>query len=79
VTVNGVPDRYFTLSFRRQPDADDLSYHVQFSLNLSAWTEDGVLIGSAPNGDGTVTETWRSAAPVAANAHIFARLSVTQQ
>ena len=74
--VAGIPDTYLTLAFRRQIDADDLSFHVLFSPNLANWTEDGVLVSSSPNGDSTATELWRSAAPVAADAKGFARVRV---
>ena len=70
------PATYLTLSFRRQIDADDLIWHVLFSADLASWTEDGVLVSSTPNGDGTATELWRSAAPVAADAKGFARVRV---
>ena len=76
ITVAGIPGTYLTLAFRRQLDADDLSFHVLFSPNLASWTEDGVLVSSTPNGDGTATELWRSAAPVAADAKGFARVRV---
>jgi hypothetical protein len=76
LTVDGVPETYLTIAFRRQIDADDLVYRVQFSGDLAAWTEDGVLVTSTPNGDGTATELWRTAAPVAANVKAFARVRV---
>ena len=79
VVVQGVPGTYLTITFRRQIDADDLAYHVVFSSDLIGWTEDGVLVSSTPNGDGTTTEVWRSATPVAAIEKAFARVSVMKQ
>ncbi len=76
LTVGGLSDIYLSLAFRRQPDADDLSYHVLFSPDLAGWTEDGVFVGATPNGDGTATELWRSTAPVSADTEGFVRLRV---
>jgi len=67
---------YLTVSFRRQPGATDLTYTLEFSTNLTQWTEGSVLVSAASNPDGTVTETWRSLEPLAGN-HQFARLRVT--
>jgi hypothetical protein len=76
LTVNGVPALYLTIAFRHQPDADDLTYHVQFSADLTTWTEDGVLVSSTPNPDGTTLDLWRTATPITATAKAFARVQV---
>ena len=62
--VNGTPGNYLTVSFRRQPLADDLIYHPQFSTTMNVWEENGVLLSSTPQPDGTKLEVWRSAQPV---------------
>ena len=77
LSVNGVTANYLTLSFRHQGDAQDITYHVEFSSDLRTWSENGVLVSTVSNGDGTVTQTWRSGAAVAATRAQFARLRVT--
>jgi hypothetical protein len=76
LTVNGIPDTYLTISFRRLLDADDLAWHVLFSPDLASWSEDGVRVSSTANGDGTATEVWRSSAPVAPGEKAFGRVSL---
>jgi hypothetical protein len=71
-----VADGQFTLTFRKQPGATDLRYAVEFSRDLNAWTEGGVLISTVSNADGTVTEIWRRSAPATSRSQ-FARLRVT--
>jgi hypothetical protein len=75
LNVGAVPDEYLTVSFRRIFDPGDVTYEVQFTDDLATWTANGVLFSSVIHGDGTVTELWRSAAPVAVAKH-FARLKV---
>ena len=69
-------DACLTLTFRRQANAMDLDYAVEFSVNLLDWTPNGVLVSSVPNADGTVTETWRGPSPTTNPCH-FARLRIT--
>lgn len=78
LTVNEIPGTYLTISFRRQLDADDITYHVEFAPDLVTWEEGGSLVQSTPNFDGTVTQLWRSATTMAEGTRGFVRLSVTQ-
>lgn len=73
--VNGATGNYLTLAFRRQADSEDITYHVEFSADLLNWNENGVLLGTVPNGDGTNTQTWR--APSSFSSPQFARLRIT--
>jgi hypothetical protein len=75
-TVNAVAAPYLTYTFRRQIGATDLTFHIQFSSDLSGWTEDGVRVSSTLNGDGSATEVWRASTP-ATGASQFVRLLVT--
>ncbi len=61
--VQGSPSTCLTVSFRRVLMADDIIYHPMFSTDLNDWAEDGVLVSSTPNGDGTVTDLYRSREP----------------
>jgi hypothetical protein len=73
-TVAGISGTYLSTTFKRQVGATDLLYAVEFSPNLIDWTESGVLDRSTPNGDGTVTEVWRSSAPAANYPRLFVRV-----
>jgi len=64
LTVESLPGRYLVTSFRKQLDATDLSYQVEFSGNLGSWNGSPVLMSTSDHYDGTVTETWRSSQPV---------------
>jgi hypothetical protein len=75
LNVSGVPDEYLTVTFRRPYDPGDVTYEVQFTDDLVAWTANGILFSTTIHGDGTVTEIWRSAAPASVAKH-FARLKV---
>jgi hypothetical protein len=77
--VAGIPASYLTISFTRQVGAEELTYHVEFSSALSGWSENGVRTSRTLNGNGTVTETWRSATPISSGAQLFARLRVSGQ
>jgi hypothetical protein len=79
LVVESVSSPYLTLSFRRQIGATDLVYAVEFStdlINPSGWAATGVLVSSTLNGDGTVTELWRSAQPITSGTKLFVRLKV---
>ncbi len=77
LTVNGITADYFTAIVRRQVGAEDIAYQVLFSADLENWLETGLLAASTFNGDGTVTELWRSPNPAAAYPKLFARVRVT--
>ena len=76
LVVNAVPANYLTLTFRRQIGAEDVGYHVEVSSDLIAWSETAVLVSSIFNGDGTITEKWRSPSPVDAGPKVFLHLRV---
>ena len=76
VTVGGITSNYLTLTFKRQLGAEDITYHVELSTTLASWSETAVLASSTFNGDGTITETWRSPQPTT-NPKLFLRLRVT--
>ena len=68
---------YLVLSITRSTEPGDLTLAPEFSSDLQTWTPGGVLVESVPNPDGTVTERWRSDAPLASQARTFARLRIT--
>jgi hypothetical protein len=79
-TVIGVPDNYLQLTFTRNPAADDITYHVKYTTDLSNWSQastDCTRVSTTPNPDGTVTEVWRSAQPVPNVLRAFMKLEVT--
>lgn len=75
--VNGVTSDYLTITFHRRAGVEDVACHVEFSSDLTTWSESGVLVNSSPNSDGSVSETWRAASPVSAGAKLFGRVRVT--
>jgi hypothetical protein len=74
-TQGGV--RYPALTFTRRAGEASPPVAVQFSNDLVTWDLPAVQENSLDNGDGTVTESWRSAAPAVAGQRIFGRLKVT--
>ena len=79
ITVSGTPADYFTLTFRRYPAAEDLTYSVEFTSDLNAtWTASGTLTNSVPMGDGSVLETWRTANPMNSGPKQFGRVKVVK-
>lgn len=72
-------DGRLTFTFTRSATAAGVTRTVQFSHDLQTWTEDGALVDSTDNEDGTVTETWQASAPAeGAPARVFVRLKVTR-
>ena len=71
-------DDYLTITFRRPAAASGVSYAVEFSNDLNTWGADGIRLSTTPNPDNTVTEVWRSATAIAADAENFARVKVSQ-
>ena len=79
ITVSGTPADYFTLTFRRYPAAEDLTYSVEFTSDLNAtWTASGTLTNTVPMGDGSVLETWRTANPMNSGPKQFGRVKVAK-
>ena len=81
LTVNGIPGNYFTFTFTHAPATDDVTWRVEMSTDLATWSAapaDTQRVSMVVNGNGTVTETWRSGAPVTGVKH-FARIYASTQ
>ena len=77
VPINGsVRSGHVTITFNRRNDTSDLTFTPEFSIDLTSWTAATVRVSSTPNPDGTITETWRSSAPVSLFGRMFVRLFV---
>jgi hypothetical protein len=79
-SVNGVPGNYLTFNFRRNNAADGVNYFVELSSNLTGWASDSsavTFVGSAVNGDGTSTVTYRATQPYHPAVPQFMRLKVS--
>ena len=79
--VNGVTKDYVALTFRRRAEVQGVAIQIDSSRDLQSWTgsaPEWVSTGSSDNGDGTVTETYRSAAALSDGgpASLFLRVSV---
>ncbi len=68
---------YATLTFTRRLDAADTTFGVQFGRDLVVWNIPGVLLNSVNNGNGTLTQVWRSANPVSVEDRLYGRVLVT--
>jgi hypothetical protein len=76
--VNGVQGTYLRMAFRRSLLQDQGALVPQLTLDLSAWTSGPAAftrINQTDNGDGTVTEVWRSTNPIPGG-KAFGRLKV---
>ncbi len=78
LTVSGTPADYITLSVTRPVNAAGLTYIPEFSPDLTApsWVGGAVLVSSTTNGDGTVTEVWRSSFSVSDKERWFGHVRV---
>jgi hypothetical protein len=75
-----VAGNYLQLTFTKNPAADDITYHVEYTTDLSNWSQastECTRVSSTPNVDGTVTEVWRSTQPVPNVQRAFMQLRVT--
>lgn len=75
-----VPDDYLTLTFTRDPAADEATCHPEFSTDLDTWsggTGNLVRVSITPQANGTVTEVWRSSVPVSADRRRYGRVRVS--
>ncbi len=61
LSSGGTP--YFVFTCTHSGESGDVNFFVEFSTDLQTWAQNGVLVGSVTNGDGTITERWRSAQP----------------
>jgi hypothetical protein len=75
-TVEGNTQKYLYLSFRRPTLVQDVTYSVRFSSDLENWTDGGVQVSSVPTANNTITETWRSTAPVGAEGRLFIQVQI---
>ena len=64
-----------TLTFPRRLSADDLTYVVEVSADLAAWSTAATRTAHVNNGNGTATETWTASSVVTPQ---FMRLRVTK-
>lgn len=79
---NASSARYFFFTSRRRASTPGLEFKIQSSSDLSFWADAGpnlTLANSQKNLDGTLTETYRSAAPVAPNSQAFFRVRIQRQ
>ncbi|MDB4541869.1 lamin tail domain-containing protein [bacterium] len=77
IEVDGVTDRYLTLTFRRNLTASELTFSVELSDDLVGWDNNSAVpVSSTDNGDGTATEVWRAPLPSATDSRQFVRLRV---
>ena len=74
---SGVVDEYLTLTIRRNLAADDVVYEVQVANDLASWSGATTLVSSTNNGDGTVSQVYRSNSPISASVREFIRLQVS--
>jgi hypothetical protein len=68
---------HFTLTFRHLTAADDLTFFVELSDAVTPWTSQParvVWVGATHHSDGTTTQVYRSARPVAEGEREFFRL-----
>lgn len=75
-----VPGDYLTLTFDRDPTADDVTYLPEISTDLNNWSNsmtDLVRVSVTPNPDGTQTEVWRSTTAVPGDQRRYGRVRVT--
>ena len=72
-------EQYLGLRFRSRIGADDISYGLQSSVDLSSWlpVADFVSVETVDNGDGSETITLRLAESISSDDRRFLRLQVT--
>ena len=75
-TVAGHADNYLTLSYRRNNAADGVNYFVEYSENLTTWTNATTWVSTTQNTDGTSTVLSRANVPQGVGRQ-FLRLRVT--
>ena len=75
--LGGIASDYLTLTFNRALGAEDITYTVQWSLDLVTWSAGGAFVGSNNHGDGTTAETWRAPSSTSVGRY-FGRVLVTK-
>jgi hypothetical protein len=73
-SVSSQTNAYFVFTCTRSSESGDADYFVEFSPDLLTWSVTGVYLDALNNGDGTITEHWRSAQPVSSTQRQFVRL-----
>jgi hypothetical protein len=78
--VNGTSGDYLTLTFQRQFGAEDIEFHVEFTTDIAGgtWQENGILVSTTPDADGTRTEVWRASQPQGGGSIQFGRVRVVK-
>ena len=73
-------ERYLTLTFSRPEEAGDITYRVEASGDLEAWTDEAVRVGelTQENDDGTISHTYRDVRPIGDGNRRFLRLRVEE-
>lgn len=66
----------WTFTFTRPASRPDLTYAVEVSSNLSAWSTTGVTLVLVSTDDTSGTQTWRASYPKNSSPTLFVRLSV---
>lgn len=66
----------WTFTYTRPAARADVAYVVEYSTNLTSWTDVGVTL--SPVTTGGATETWRATVPVSVGSNCFLRLKVTR-
>lgn len=74
LNVNSQTNSYFVFTYTRSSESGDVNYFVEFSANLLTWSATGIYLNTVDNGNGTVTERWRSAQPASAAGQQFVRV-----
>ncbi len=74
--ASGGADQLLTLSFQRNPAADDLSYEVEVGTGLAVWSAATTLDSTTNNGDGSASVVYRVNSS-SAERQEFIRLRVT--
>ncbi len=81
--TSGLPEvttdaTYWLYTYTRPTDRADLIYTVQYSTNLTTWTDIPLGTEHAVIASGGGTETWRARYALASAANLYFRLKVTQ-
>lgn len=76
VSPSLTPAAYQTISFTKRLGATDLTYKVQTSPEMSAWTANAVLVSRTQNADGTETMVYRAPTPISGPNRLFMRVEV---
>ena len=77
-TVATVAADYATLTYTRAIGRDDLTYKVEASGDLAAWSDAIFVSGPVANGNGTETFVYRHPSPRTAQPQQFLRLKITR-